>query len=144
MNKQLTAKTCARCQVEKPIEDFYAPNRSHCADCEKAQKREYHSTFRGKAAVALQDSRKAARKVEREQGVTVVDTLTLRQVMFALGESECAYCEREIPEKERQLEHITPMKYGGGNTLENITMACATCTVPSPIHLLSCITCVEK
>lgn len=132
MSKQatITEKRCTRCEITKPVEDFYRIGRSHCKECERTEAaermRRYNGTFRGKASQALQTTKKAVRRLESE-GIEVVNTLTIHEVALTLGEDTCAYCGEEIPEQERTLDHIVPMKYGGGNTFENITMACSTC-----------------
>ncbi|WP_411953585.1 HNH endonuclease [Alkalibacillus sp. S2W] len=121
------SKFCNRCGQAKPITAFYGAERSHCADCEKAQKREYHSTMQAKAKKALRDSKTVANKVEQEQGIDVTDNLTLYDVLWVLADNQCAYCAQELAEQERTLDHITPMRYGGSNTLDNITCACLSC-----------------
>ncbi|WP_077624966.1 HNH endonuclease [Sediminibacillus massiliensis] len=127
MAKTIEVKKCSRCHQEKPIEQFYGEKRSHCQDCEKEQKREYHGGLRGKAAQALQDARKARRKVEAETGESIKDDLTLPQVALALSSGECAYCLQDIPISERSLDHITPMRYGGSNTFDNVICSCKSC-----------------
>ncbi|WP_428909056.1 HNH endonuclease [Niallia sp. Krafla_26] len=124
---ELETKQCRKCNGVLSIEGFYGPERSYCKACEKEQKKEYHSTFRGKAYVALNDSRKAVRKVEQEHGVKVEDTLTLHEVLWTLSETECAYCGRETPVNERSLDHITPIRYSHKNTFDNVCMACSSC-----------------
>ncbi|MFC7321960.1 HNH endonuclease [Halobacillus campisalis] len=75
----------------------------------------------------MQDSRKARRKAEELTGEPITDELTLIQVVWTLSSAECSYCGKEIPESERSLDHITPMKHGGSNTFDNITCACKCC-----------------
>jgi hypothetical protein len=89
--------------------------------------RRYNGTFRGKSSQALQTARKAVKKVEKEQGVKVENTLTLNEVMFTLSASECLYCGRETEEHERTLDHLKPMKDGGENSFHNVCMACMEC-----------------
>ncbi|GGH72733.1 hypothetical protein GCM10010978_09920 [Compostibacillus humi] len=124
-------KVCTNCKTEKKLEQFYAPSRSHCIDCERRAAKErmkrYYATFRGKAAQALNDSRKAVKRIEREQGVKVEDDLTIYEVLWIFSEPCCAYCGKEVPEQDRTLDHITPIKYGGSNTFDNVMMACRSC-----------------
>lgn len=146
MSKQpIAERTCSRCEVEKPLQAFYNSERTYCIECERVTARErmkcYNGTFRGKASQALQDSRKAVKRIELEQGMEVEDTLTLIDVLWVLSEKECAYCGEEIEEKSRTLDHITPMKYYGGNTFSNVTMACASCNrikndLPVIMHMI--------
>lgn len=120
-------KQCRSCEAVLRIEEFYGPERSYCKECEKSQKKEYNASFRGKAAQALTDSRKAVRRVERDHGIKVEDTLTLHEVLWTLAETDCTYCGRETPEHDRQLDHITPIKYSHRNTFDSVCMACSTC-----------------
>lgn len=128
MNQVITDdKRCTRCQVEKDVSQFYGEERPRCKECEKAQKAEYHGSLRGKAGQALQDTRKARRKVEQEQGRPIADTLSIYEVIFTHGEPECAYCGRDTPKHERTIDHIIPMRYGGANSFSNTVMACKGC-----------------
>lgn len=130
-NLNETNKQCSRCKKTKTAADFYAINRSHCIECERKDAKErmqqYNATFRGKASQALRDSRKAVKRIEVETDRKIDDDLSLHTVLWVLSDTTCAYCGKEIPEEERSLEHITPMNYGGSNTLDNITMTCITC-----------------
>lgn len=133
MSKQqeITEKTCTRCEVEKPVEEFYGIERSRCKECERVEASErmkrYNGTFRGKASGALQTSKKAVRRIERETGRKIKDDLTLLDVAFVLSFPQCSYCGEDIPEADRTLDHITPLKDGGANTFSNITQACRSC-----------------
>ncbi|WP_422392259.1 HNH endonuclease [Niallia oryzisoli] len=146
MSNALETKRCSKCQQVLSVEEFYGQERSQCKACEKSQKKEYNATFRGKAAQALNDSRKAVRRVEVEYGVKVEDTLTLHDVLWVLSADECVYCGREVPESERSLDHITPIRYGGSNSFSNVTCACracnsAKCDLPAITYMLqSCDT----
>lgn len=129
MEKEL--KVCTNCGKEKDLTEFYSPKRSHCKECERRSARtrmkRYNATIRGKAMQALNDSRKAVRKIEDETGREIKDDLTFLDVAFVLGYSECSYCGKDTPEAERTLDHITPMRQGGDNTFSNVTMACRSC-----------------
>lgn len=124
---EIMEKTCTRCEVEKPIEEFYGDKRSYCKECEKTQKREYHATPIGKARLALNDSKKAVRRIERETGREIKDDLSIYDVALVFGKSECIYCGEDIPMENRSLDHIIPLKYQGENTFSNVTMACRSC-----------------
>lgn len=40
----------------------------------------------------------------------------------------CHYCEKELTEADRTIEHIIPRSApGGSNALENLVLACLTC-----------------
>lgn len=129
MKKEL--KVCTNCGKEKELTEFYKPKRSHCKECERSSARmrmkRYNATIKGKAMQALNDSRKAVRKIEAETGREIKDDLTFLDVAFVLGYPECSYCGKYVPEDERTLDHITPMRYGADNTFANITMACFKC-----------------
>lgn len=129
--KTITEKTCTRCIEVKPVGEFYTVARSHCKECERVSANErmkrYGATFRGKCAQAYQTAQKAVRKVEAEHGIEVTNTLTLLEIMFTLSQKECTYCGRETEEKDRTLDHITPIRYSKLNTFDNVSMACATC-----------------
>lgn len=46
---------------------------------------------------------------------------------YGADRSWCADCGSELAEQERTVDHITPMRYGGSNTLDNVTCACLSC-----------------
>lgn len=129
MEKEL--KVCTNCGKEKDLTEFYKPKRPHCKECERSSARmrmkRYNATIRGKVMQALNDSRKAVRKIEAETGREIKDDLTFLDVAFVLGYPECSYCGKDVPESERTLDHITSMRHGGDNTFANITMACFKC-----------------
>ncbi|MGP4077292.1 HNH endonuclease signature motif containing protein [Halobacillus sp. K22] len=138
-------KRCTRCQTEKPLEEFYGVKRSHCKACECVEAaermRRHNGTFRGKASQALQSSTKAVRKVEKELGISVTNDLGLFEVAFILADETCSYCGKDVPENERQLDHVTPLRYGGANTASNCTMACGHCNreksdTPALLHMI--------
>ena len=46
--------------------------------------------------------------------------------------NRCDYCQREqetSPLIRLQIEHIIPIKHGGGDELENLALACAECNL---------------
>lgn len=127
----MTDKTCTSCKQTKAIEEFYKSDRYHCIECErksaKERMREYYQTARGKASQALGDSKKAVKRIEEEQGITIKNTLTVEEVEAIFISEECAYCGEHIEERERTLDHVTPMRHGGENSHANCVMACADC-----------------
>ena len=40
--------------------------------------------------------------------------------------NHCAYCTIDCKE-ESTIDHLTPLSKGGGNTLDNLVIACKTC-----------------
>lgn len=134
MSKQpevLTDKLCPKCAEIKPISGFYLSKgkpRSYCVECEKADRRDgmkrYNATLRGKAAQALNGSRRSHREAEAETGEVIPNTLTLHEVLFALSSKECVYCQRELTEQEMTLDHAVSMKQGGTNEYKNVLPAC--------------------
>src|SRR5699024_277542 len=131
MSKKEGIKICTMCKTEKDIQEFYHPQRSYCIKCERKSARErmkrYNATTRGRAMQALNDSRKAVRKIEKETGRKIKNDLDFLDVVIVLGYSECSYCGKDVPEDERTLDHITPMRQGGDNIFSNVTMACRSC-----------------
>ncbi len=66
-------KTCTKCKIEKPFEDF-GKNRTKkdglctwCKDCRNQQKNEYRKTARGKAARAKTSAAYRAREGQKEK-----------------------------------------------------------------------------
>lgn len=142
---KLSEKTCTRCQVEKPIEEYYKPNRYECIECERVDARErmrrYNGTMKGKASQALRDSKKAVNRIEAETGRKVTDDLNIYEVIHTLHEETCLYCEKETDISERSIEHLTPIRHGGSNSFSNIRMACMRCNrtkadLPVLLHLI--------
>jgi 5-methylcytosine-specific restriction endonuclease McrA len=117
-------RVCGLCEETLDLTSFYNDERFYCIPCERysarSRMRRYGRTLRGKAANALQTSRKTIRKNRYE----VVDDLTLMDVIWVMATSEgCDYCGNVT--NELQIDHIIPLSKGGGNTISNITLACA-------------------
>ena len=127
----MTTKMCSKCKQEKALTQFYNEKRVYCIECERkmarARMKRYNATFKGKAMAALNSSRKAVRKIEKETGRKIKDDLTFFDVAMVLDQPECAYCGKQTPTSKRTIDHITPLRYGGDNTFSNITMACRSC-----------------
>lgn len=147
MTKQNEMKRCTKCSAEKLLTEFNRDRStkdgkaSVCRKCWAEYERQRSGTLRRKASLALKDARRARNKAEKETGRTIKDTLTLYDTVFVLSESECAYCGRDIDWKRRQIDHVTPLRYTGTNTFENIVMACASCNsakrdMPVMLHII--------
>lgn len=67
--------------------------------------------LRGKPAVNLFD---------------VVPTFT-KQKLIVRDRATCAYCNQVFPEKDLQVEHVTPASKGGPTSWGNLVCACAAC-----------------
>lgn len=39
----------------------------------------------------------------------------------------CAYCGQSLTQQNAHIDHIQPKSTGGGNELENLNLACASC-----------------
>src|SRR5699024_11620255 len=89
MEKEL--KVCTKCGKEKDLVEFYLPKRSHCKDCERRSARirmkRYNATIRGRAMQALNDSRKAVKKIEKETGRKIKNDLDLDRKSTRLNSS---------------------------------------------------------
>ncbi len=51
----------------------------------------------------------------------------------------CTYCGRKPPEVLLQVDHIIPVKDGGGNDEGNLTTACQPCNIGKSAHSLQAI-----
>jgi 5-methylcytosine-specific restriction endonuclease McrA len=52
-----------------------------------------------------------------------------RRNIFARDSNRCQYCGRKYPTTELSLDHVTPRRYGGQTTWDNIVCACIECNV---------------
>jgi 5-methylcytosine-specific restriction endonuclease McrA len=39
----------------------------------------------------------------------------------------CQYCGRSLPQRDLNLDHVVPKRYGGGTTWDNVVCCCMTC-----------------
>lgn len=50
-----------------------------------------------------------------------------RQAIYDKMEGHCAYCGCEISLQTMQVDHITPLRKGGADTMDNMWPACRSC-----------------
>lgn len=48
-------------------------------------------------------------------------------VLMSEQEGLCVYCQTDLNESGRHLDHIMPLALGGSNTDENVQLLCPTC-----------------
>lgn len=128
---KINSKQCTKCEETKPLTDFHkaAANKDglqyRCKECQITAINEHaaknRDTFEFKTSVVSRQARYQAKKYGVE------NTLTLAETRAILSCERCAYCGEHTPENKRTQDHVIPMKEGGGNTFENVVMACATC-----------------
>lgn len=61
-----------------------------------------------------------------------------RHAVYAKCNGRCAYCGTKIGYKDMQVDHVTPLKLGGSDSIENMLPTCRSCN-----HYKSTLT-VEK
>ena len=126
-------KTCIKCGLDLPLTDYHQDANSKdghvgtCRTCWTEYDRQRGQTLHRKARLALKDSKRARKKAEEFRGESITDTLTFHEVLWVLSDSVCALCGQDVEIHERSLDHITPMRYGGSNTLENATCVHKSC-----------------
>lgn len=50
-----------------------------------------------------------------------------RRTVYGRMGGHCAYCGRELPYKEMQVDHVVPLRKGGSDALDNMLPACRSC-----------------
>ena len=77
--------------------------------------------------VIEREAARVARQVRRAQRKRLPATLTLEAWLRTLARYEwrCAYCRKQF----ETLDHLEPIKDGGGTTAENCVPACERCNM---------------
>ncbi len=52
-----------------------------------------------------------------------------RRNIFARDKNVCQYCGRRFPRPELTIDHVVPRSRGGGDTWENLVLACSECNL---------------
>ncbi len=52
-----------------------------------------------------------------------------RHGIFERDDSTCQYCGKHYPRSQLTLDHVLPQSRGGGDTWENLAVACVSCNV---------------
>ncbi|MFP4502932.1 MAG: HNH endonuclease [Candidatus Hydrogenedentota bacterium] len=52
-----------------------------------------------------------------------------RRNIFTRDDHRCQYCGKRFPKQELTIDHVTPRSRGGGDTWENLVLACVRCNV---------------
>lgn len=62
---------------------------------------------------------------------SVESTVTIEQLNKLIEDSKniCFWCNCDIGKGETHLDHIYPLSKGGGHTINNIVVSCATCNL---------------
>jgi 5-methylcytosine-specific restriction endonuclease McrA len=50
-----------------------------------------------------------------------------RNNIFIRDRNTCQYCGRTLPRRDLTMDHILPLSKGGGNSWENVVLACQSC-----------------
>jgi len=110
----MKSKTCTRCNAEKPLSEYYTPDRYYCNDCERETSRERMAMPVNKARLAYRNACHSAKKHGVYSDLTYDDV----EYLFKLADGHCAYTGEKSD--NLSLEHVIPMSRGGTNTLGNI------------------------
>lgn len=98
MTTPVDFKKCPRCEIEKPLSDYYVGNLSYCKPCKGEYDRERRQT-QGSAVSSA--GVRASRW--RSYGATDEQVLTL-QYLYVNG-TECDICGTEILEESMYVDH---------------------------------------
>jgi 5-methylcytosine-specific restriction endonuclease McrA len=52
-----------------------------------------------------------------------------RQSVFERDKCVCQYCGRQFPKAQLTIDHVLPQSRGGGDTWENLVLACLECNI---------------
>lgn len=89
----------------------------------REHERKYYRSEAGKEARLRKVHNRRARKAQAENTLT----LTLQELV-KLQNGKCYYCHQKFTKNIKpSLDHIVPIKLGGGNTNDNVVAACKSC-----------------
>ena len=73
--------------------------------------------------------------VGKIRGIKRIPKLTKRNI-WSRDSGECQYCGVKVKLDKATVDHVIPKSRGGGNTWENVTLACAPCNQKKGSSLL--------
>lgn len=135
-------KLCMKCDTMKPLAEFSPSKRGlggvsawcklctklHARKTDKAVVRKRTADYRKRhRARYLANHRIAMYKYRTLKSVTSDGTATDEFLNGLYAESECYYCCKPTPEKERTADHVVPLNKGGIHSASNLVMACFSC-----------------
>ena len=112
--------TCARCGSSFSASD---PRRKYCGSKVRRSGCSWLMRVEGRT-----ECRRQKRGTRR---------LNLRFLTLTKYHYTCQYCGRKAPDVVLHVDHIKPRHYGGTNTLDNLTVACADCNLGKSDILLT-------
>jgi len=122
----LSAKTCSKCGLDKPLTEFYVNTsnghrypRADCKPCNNAYHKQYH---RDKPRYF---NYKAAKSRAKRQGVT--EFLSLAEWKVLEMGTNCCWCGMLLERSFANIDHVLPLSEGGQHTAANLVLACANC-----------------
>lgn len=119
-------KECSSCGLRKPFSDF-SPNKAGkdgrqktCRPCRtaKVHSGEWNGNSRRKAIIN-----------ERSDGSITTDLMTQR-----FSAKICPCCDGLMDRDDKVLDHIVPLKLGGGHTASNVMVLCWACNSGKSAH----------
>lgn len=131
-------KQCLKCMMLLNFSNFSPSKRgklglsSYCKKCsprsssEKSRKysSKYRQTNREKyLALHRLNMFKRRNNIRAKSDNTVTDEF----LRFVYSQITCCWCNIEVPQEDRTLEHIIELSNGGIHSIHNITMACRSC-----------------
>jgi len=135
-----STKKCSRCKIHKPISEFYKNKAQgdgfdyYCIPCKKDyQLLNYDKTANQKYYQANRLDAIAKRRVHKariktkELGCDGDHTLQDHIRLFEEQEGLCAYCNCELSDDNKTIDHIIPLTRNGTNNPDNICWACRSC-----------------
>lgn len=116
-------RTCRRCELEKPIDQFEKDKRvtggitNRCLQCKQAS---YNRAY--KAFYRLKDK-------SDKYPVPIETTKEEIAQLFDVFENRCGYCGVEESDETGtfHLEHIQPLSRGGSHHVSNLFISCRKC-----------------
>ena len=122
----MNTKTCTKCGNKLPGTSEYfghTPNgnlRGSCRDCMNGTSQKWRA--RNTDTQATYNENRVAREAVAGAGYADIDVIRLRK---QLGD-RCAYCNTPLS-GAGVVDHIIPIRQGGANSPDNITLACWKC-----------------
>lgn len=117
-------RTCRTCATDKPVAEFYE-HMKECKRCQadKALVRMLHKLHTDEGYRLRRNNLSGRRKAiikERNDG-------TVNFLVLLNERKTCPYCLTPITKENAVVDHLDPIKLGGANSQNNLTICCREC-----------------
>lgn len=133
-------KLCMHCKKMKPLSQFSTSSRglggvhAYCKPCfadryrDKDKAKEATASYRNRHKERWRSGHRLHQFKRKSQIRVSSDGSVTDEFLASLyANPVCAYCNRNIPPKDRTADHVVPLSRGGPHAAENLVMACNSC-----------------